>query len=108
MNISTMEAAMLDIAENSVRDARGRFVPGQSGNPAGKVSGTRNRATLLRAALDSEEGPAMARLVIDKALAGGVLTARVCPDRLGPRAPGPPLPGHPPQGARGRAVGAGC
>ncbi len=50
----------------SARDERGRFVPGQSGNPMGKVSGTRNRATLLRAALDSEEGSAMARIVIDK------------------------------------------
>src|SRR5260221_10435581 len=107
MNISTMEAAMLDIAENSVRDARGRFVPGQSGNPAGKVSGTRNRATLLRAALDSEEGPAMARLVIDKALAGDVVPARVCPHPLGPGPPGRPLPGDPPRGARGRGGGAG-
>ena len=69
----------------SARDERGRFVPGQSGNPMGKVSGTRNRATLLRAALDSEEGSAMARIVIDKALAGDVVTARFCLDRLEPR-----------------------
>src|SRR5260221_306057 len=68
-----------------VRDERGRFEPGQSGNPAGKAPGTRNRATLLRAALNSEEGPAMARIVIDKALAGDVVTARFCLDRLEPR-----------------------
>jgi len=60
-------------------------VPGQSGNPAGKVPGTRNRATLLRAALDSEDGPAMARVIIDKAVAGDVVTARFCLDRLEPR-----------------------
>ncbi len=69
----------------SARDERGRFVPGQSGNPAGKVPGTRNRATLLRAALDSEDGPAMARVIIDKAVAGDVVTARFCLDRLEPR-----------------------
>src|SRR5471032_1979116 len=86
MNISTLEAVMTEgLEQNSERDARGRFVPGLSGNPAGKLPGTRNRATLLRAALDSEEGPAMARVVIDKALAGDVVTARFCLDRLEPR-----------------------
>src|SRR6266404_7523847 len=104
MNISTMEAAMLDIAENSVRDARGRFVPGQSGNPMGKVSGTRNRATLLRAALDSEEGSAMARIVIDKALAGDVVTARFCLDRLEPRPRGRAISIELPEGARASDV----
>ena len=48
MNNRTMEAAMLDMAERgAVRDERGRFVPGMSGNPAGKLLGTRNRATVL-------------------------------------------------------------
>jgi hypothetical protein len=65
MNNRTMEVVMLDMARQaSVRDERGRFVPGMSGNPAGKLPGTRNRATVLRAALDSAEGPAMARIVI--------------------------------------------
>jgi hypothetical protein len=86
MNVSLMEAVMTVGSEQSrVRDGRGRFVPGQSGNPAGKLPGTRNRATLLKAALDSEEGPAMARIVIDKALSGDVVTARFCLDRLEPR-----------------------
>ena len=71
--------------QGSERDARGRFMPGQSGNPAGKIPGTRNRATLLKAALDSEDGPAMARVVIDKALAGDVVTAKFCLDRLEPK-----------------------
>ena len=91
---------MLDIAENSVRDARGRFVPGQSGNLAGKLPGTRNRATLLKAALESEEGPAMARIVIDKALAGDVVTARFCLDRLEPRPRGRTIAIDLPEGAR--------
>jgi hypothetical protein len=72
------------VDQNSGRDARGRFLPGQSGNPTGKAPGTRNRATLLRAALDGEEGPAIARIVIDKALAGDVVTAKFCLARLQP------------------------
>jgi hypothetical protein len=57
------------------RDARGRFVAGRSGNPAGKRKGTRNRATILAEALSADEGGAIARVVIDKALAGdGVAT----------------------------------
>src|SRR5216684_4222453 len=86
MNIVTGEAAMTaGLQQASVRDERGRFVPGRSGNPAGKLPGTRNRATLLRAALDGEDGPAMARVIIDKAIAGDVVTARFCLDRLEPR-----------------------
>ncbi len=86
MNIVIMEADMREGLEPpSVRDERGRFVPGQSGNPGGKAPGTRNRATLLRAALDGEDGSAMARVIIDKAVAGDVVTARFCLDRLEPR-----------------------
>jgi hypothetical protein len=101
MNISLMEVAMTVGSEQSrVRDGRGRFVPGQSGNPAGKLPGTRNRATLLKAALDSEEGPAMARIVIDKALSGDVVTARFCLDRLEPRPRGRAIAIDLPQGAK--------
>src|SRR5258708_4758964 len=90
--------------QGSGRDARGRFVPGQSGNLAGKLPGTRNRATLLKAAPESEEGPAMARIVIDKALAGDVVTARFCLDRLEPRPRGRAIAIDLPEGARARDV----
>jgi hypothetical protein len=90
--------------QGSVRDARGRFVPGQSGNPAGKAPGTCNRATLLKAALESEEGPAMARIVIDKALSGDVVTARFCLDRLEPRPRGRAITIDLPEGARANDV----
>jgi len=96
-----MEVVMTVGSEQSrVRDGRGRFVPGQSGNPAGKLPGTRNRATLLKAVLDSEEGPAMARIVIDKALSGDVVTARFCLDRLEPRPRGRTIAIDLPEGAR--------
>ncbi len=45
--------------ESSVsRETGGRFLPGQSGNPEGKAPGTRNRATILRAALAPIPGSA--------------------------------------------------
>jgi len=105
MNISIMEAVMADgLEQGSVRDERGRFVAGQSGNPAGKAPGTRNRATLLRAALDGPDGPAMARVVIDKALAGDAVTARFILDRLEPRPRSRPVEIGLPEGARARDV----
>jgi hypothetical protein len=71
--------------ETTRRDSNGRFVPGQSGNPAGKKPGTLNRATVLRAALAEGEDIATARIVIDKALAGDAVAARFIVDRLTPR-----------------------
>jgi hypothetical protein len=58
------------------RGARGRFAPGVSGNPAGKRKGTRNRATALAAALAADEDGTIARVVIDKAVAGDAVAAR--------------------------------
>jgi hypothetical protein len=76
---------MGEINQAAMRDAGGRFVPGQSGNPAGKKPGTRNRATLLAETLRDGEGEAAARIVIDKALAGDAVAARFLLDRLTPR-----------------------
>jgi hypothetical protein len=73
------------INQTAMRDAHGRFVPGNSGNPAGKKPGTRNRATVLREALADGEDVAAARIVIDKALAGDAVAARFLLDRLTPR-----------------------
>jgi len=67
------------------RDAAGRFVPGQSGNPAGKAPGTRNRATLLRALMAEDEEQVIGRLVIDKAKAGDAVAARFVIGHLYPR-----------------------
>jgi hypothetical protein len=65
------------VVEGQVRrGACGRFVPGVSGNVAGKRKGTRNRATILAAALAADEDGTIARVVIDKAKAGDIVTAR--------------------------------
>jgi hypothetical protein len=82
-----------------MRDANGRFVPGQSGNPAGKKRGTRNRATLLREALADGESARVARIVIDKALAGDAVAARFIVDRLPPRPRGRAIALDLPEGA---------
>ena len=82
---------MDEMKTNVVRDATGRFLPGRSGNPAGKKPGTRNHATLLREALNEGEDRAAARLVIDKALEGNLVAARFIVDRLMPRPRAPTI-----------------
>src|SRR5476651_563255 len=73
------------VASGIERDAAGRFVAGQSGNPAGKVPGTRNRKSVLMAALRDGEGEAAARVVIEKALAGDAVAARFVVALISPR-----------------------
>jgi len=72
-------------ASASARDAAGRFLPGQSGNPAGKRPGTRTRATLSREAFADGEEMVVARAVIDKAKEGDAVSARFLLGLLCPR-----------------------
>jgi hypothetical protein len=58
------------------------FAKGVSGNPAGRRSGLRNRATLLAEQLLEGEAPALARKVLEMALAGDAAAMRLCLDRL--------------------------
>src|SRR5579859_7079750 len=67
------------------RDANGRFLPGCSGNPAGKQPGTRNRATVLREVMQEGDGHVMARLVVDRAVDGDAVASCFCLDRLEPK-----------------------
>jgi hypothetical protein len=71
--------------ETIERDAQGRFRRGCSGNPAGKKTDTRNRATILKEALRDGEDATIARVVIDKALAGDAVAARFLLERLEPK-----------------------
>jgi hypothetical protein len=55
---------------DALRNAEGRFSPGQSGNPAGRPKGSRNKATLVaEALLDEATGPVVAQ-AIETGLAG--------------------------------------
>jgi hypothetical protein len=72
-------------AESTIPMQRGRpFRPGQSGNPAGRPKGARNRATVAAEALLEGEAEALTRKAIELALAGDVLALRLCLERIVP------------------------
>ncbi len=60
------------------------FKPGQSGNPAGRKVGSRNKVTLSMEALLEGQAEALTSIAIDKALAGDMMALRICFDRLYP------------------------
>lgn len=64
----------------------GKFVPGQSGNPAGRPKGSRNRLSVLRESLvtASEARDVVAKLV-ESAKAGDTQAASILMDRLWPK-----------------------
>jgi Family of unknown function (DUF5681) len=64
------------------RDARGRFSPGRSGNPRGRLRGSRNRATLLAEALLDGQAEELVRRVIGSALEGDGQAQRLCLERI--------------------------
>lgn len=73
------------MAENSAGKQRGKpFKPGQSGNPAGKPPGAKNRATVLAQALFDGEAESLTRKIIELAKAGDMLALKLCIDRLCP------------------------
>jgi len=75
-----------DIAANTAGKQRGRpFRKGESGNPAGKAPGTRNKATILVQALLEGEAEAVGRVAVDKALEGDMCALRLVLERLLPK-----------------------
>jgi hypothetical protein len=59
-------------------------MPGQSGNPAGKPKGTRNRATVAAEALLEGEAEMLTRKAIELGLSGDTTALRLCLERLMP------------------------
>src|SRR5579872_5363945 len=93
------ELSIMDGSGQTIaRSSNGRFRPGCSGNPAGKKPGTRNRATVIREALAEGEAADVARVVIEKALAGDAVAARFLLDRLEPKPRGRPIQLELPEG----------
>src|SRR5580700_4921510 len=76
LNLIQGSSAMTDAASATVssiaaaRDARGRFQPGSSGNPAGKKPGTLNRATLLKRVMADGDDEQIAKLILERARKG--------------------------------------
>jgi Family of unknown function (DUF5681) len=61
-----------------------QFQKGQSGNPAGRPFGSRNKATVLMEGLLEGEAEAIARKAIEMAKGGDMAAIRMCMDRLAP------------------------
>src|SRR5713226_2536232 len=61
-----------------------KFQPGQSGNPAGRPPGSRNKKTLAAEALLEGELERLTREAIDRAMDGDPLLLRLCITRLMP------------------------
>ena len=83
------QAARADAARPGVargrRLVRGRpFPKGQSGNPAGRPAGARNRRTLAAAQLLDGEAEALTRKAVELALAGDAMALRLCLERILP------------------------
>jgi hypothetical protein len=66
------------------KQSRGRFRKGESGNPAGKRPGTRNRATVLLEAIADDDLKAIVMKIVEKAKAGDLVAARLILDRIAP------------------------
>jgi hypothetical protein len=66
-----------------MRGSDGRFLKGESGNPAGLKPGTKHRKTLLREELE-KDGSALAAAIKQKALEGDMQAAALWLTRLEP------------------------
>jgi hypothetical protein len=67
------------------------FQKGQSGNPNGRPRGARNKATIMAETLLRGDVEAMTRLAIERAMAGDLITLRLCLDSALRRKQRPPV-----------------
>jgi hypothetical protein len=63
---------------------RGQFRKGESGNPAGKPRGTRNRVTVIAEQLMNEDIELIIKAVTEAAKAGDMTAAKIVLDRVVP------------------------
>lgn len=78
------------MTENATEKQRG-FQKGQSGNPAGKPKGVRNRATLMAEKLMQDDAEQVVRAVVEKAKQGDMTAARLIIERIAPVRKGRPI-----------------
>lgn len=85
------EAHTAATAGGRKRRRGGSWQPGQSGNPAGKKPGTRNRATLIAEQLMAGDVEAVTKSVLAAAMSGDMQAARLILDRVAPVRKGRPV-----------------
>jgi hypothetical protein len=68
--------------KTGARDDDGRFVKGESGNPAGRRRGSKNRGTVAAQLLLEGQAEALTRKAIDLALGGDIAALRLCLSRI--------------------------
>lgn len=71
-------------AKSDSKQARGRFKPGESGNPKGRPQGSRNKVSLLVEGMIEGEAEALTRRAINFAMSGDATLLRALLDRLAP------------------------
>jgi hypothetical protein len=64
------------------RDGQGHFVKGQSGNPAGRPRGARNKDTVFVEQMFERFGGALANKAVNMALDGNMAAMRLCVSRI--------------------------
>lgn len=69
-------------ADSIERDARGQFFRGQSGNPAGRPRGSRNKDTVMVEQMFERFGGALANKAVNMALEGNMAAMRLCVSRI--------------------------
>jgi hypothetical protein len=91
--MGTMEKLMPvdSLQKQEGRDAEGRFRKGQSGNPAGRSRGSRNKAIVAAEMLLEGEAEALTRRAVERALEGDAAALRLCLDRIIPPRRGRPV-----------------
>src|ERR1022692_1048030 len=61
------------------------FEKGESGNPAGRPPGSRNKATIIAEEIFQGEAEEIIRMAINKAKEGDITAIRLCLERVFPR-----------------------
>jgi hypothetical protein len=92
------------MTHETLRTTEGRFSPGQSGNPAGRPKGSRNKASLVaEALLEEATGPVVAQ-AIETALAGDGPMLRTLVQAMFPKNAGRSIELDIPEGSWGDPV----
>jgi hypothetical protein len=68
--LATPDLDLIKQAEQGVRDRRGQFAGGRSGNPAGRPRDCRDHVNHAARLLHAGEGEALTRKAVELALAG--------------------------------------